>query len=139
MYYLIYRSKEANQLSPYKLSKLVEKSRNNNYLNELTGILIHQHGSFMQMIEGKRGAVEKLYQLVESDNRHHSIELLSDGEIDTRTFPHLSMAFCNLDFHSRAIQEKELIKNFDSQKKDAHDYICNFYTSHLPLLFSWGP
>lgn len=93
---MIYVSSARGPLSKEELVDILTKSRTNNAKLEITGLLLYREGNFMQMIEGERSAVEKLYARIADDPRHGGIISLFRGEVTAREFPDWSMGFRDL-------------------------------------------
>lgn len=72
---------------------LVEQCRLHNMLSGVTGILLHEDGTFMQILEGEAEVVEAVYRKIERDPRHHYVTELYAIETDRRLFPDWPMAF----------------------------------------------
>jgi hypothetical protein len=90
---LLYVSKEiAEQPSQFAESNL-DKFRIENKLSEITGVLCSGEGIFLQVLEGERSAVNKLYVTICKDQRHTDIELLHYEEIKDRVFYAWSMDY----------------------------------------------
>jgi len=73
------------------LIEIVDAAIRLNAQNQITGILFFDQGHFGQILEGPRQAVEETWARIQSDRRHHSIELLGINLIQTRQFPKWSM------------------------------------------------
>jgi len=69
----------------------LEKFRKTNQVNEITGVLCSGEGIFLQVLEGERSAVNKLYVDICKDQRHTDIELLHFEEVTERLFYAWSM------------------------------------------------
>jgi len=90
---LLYVSKEI-ATSPSNFAELnLEKFRINNQLNDITGVLCSGEGIFLQVLEGFRSNVNKLYANIHKDERHSDIELLHYEEITERAFYAWSMDY----------------------------------------------
>ena len=90
---LLYVSKEiAEQPSQFAESNL-DKFRIENKLSEITGVLCSGEGIFLQVLEGERSTVNKLYVTICKDQRHTDIELLHYEEIKDRVFYAWSMDY----------------------------------------------
>lgn len=88
---LLYASRAANEFDAEALSQIVKQSKRNNQEQGVTGLLCHSGNLFMQVLEGGRGAVNRIYNRIVSDPRHREVELLSYEEIDERRFAGWSM------------------------------------------------
>lgn len=93
MYHLIYISTAVNLMSQDKLAELLTQSRKNNKALNITGMLFYAEGTFLQALEGDETAVNKIYAIIENDNRHKNVVTIISGESDVRVFPNWSMAF----------------------------------------------
>jgi len=83
---LLYVSKEiAEQPSNFANSNL-GKFRIKNKSFDISGVLCSGEGVFLQVLEGERSAVSKLFATICSDERHTDIELLHYEEIKERVF-----------------------------------------------------
>ena len=90
---LLYVSKEiAEQPSKFAESNL-ERFRKNNQANEITGVLCGGEGIFLQVLEGERSAVNRLFASICRDQRHADIELLHFEEVAERVFYAWSMDY----------------------------------------------
>ncbi len=85
-------SKKAN-LSPADLESLLDESRRNNAKAEITGILLYQNGSFVQLLEEERSAVEALFDKIAADKRHERATKIILEPIAARTFGAWTMGF----------------------------------------------
>lgn len=88
---IIYTSTAGDSWSSRTLHGLAATSHERNVGAEITGRLIHHNGCFWQSIEGPTASVQRLYAAIESDPRHHHINLMFDGVIATRSFPDWAM------------------------------------------------
>jgi hypothetical protein len=90
---LLYVSKEiAEPPSKFAESNL-ETFRKSNQANEITGVLCSGEGIFLQVLEGERRVVNKLYVDICKDQRHTDIELLHFEEVTQRVFYAWSMDY----------------------------------------------
>jgi hypothetical protein len=64
----------------------LEKFKTFNKSNEITGVLLSGNGVFLQVLEGDRSKINKLYAKIMDDQRHQDVELLHYEEIDQRVF-----------------------------------------------------
>lgn len=87
LHYLIYLSSAPEKFSTEALNVLLHHARENNAARNITGMLLHADGNFIQYIEGERDTVVGLFDLISRDNRHRNILKMADGEIVERLFP----------------------------------------------------
>ncbi|MEJ7592158.1 MAG: BLUF domain-containing protein [Planctomycetaceae bacterium] len=93
MLQLIYSSAATVTFSASDLRELLAFARNNNRSLDVTGMLLYQDGSFLQVLEGESEAVLSLYTKIEKDKRHSNIKLLLRKDIEEREFSEWSMGF----------------------------------------------
>lgn len=93
---LLYASRAVPELAPDELVAILKKSRADNQTLGITGVLCYSEGIFMQVLEGGRAAVNRLYARIAGDPRHRDIELLSYEEIGERRFAGWSMGQVNM-------------------------------------------
>jgi Sensors of blue-light using FAD len=93
---LLYASRSKGPLSPELIDELLASSRRNNPALGITGLLCHSGDIFMQVLEGGREAVNKLYTRISSDTRHNDVTLLHYEEITERRFAGWTMGQVNL-------------------------------------------
>jgi len=102
MIQLVYASAAAAPLSSSALETLLIKARARNAALDVTGILLHVDGSFLQVLEGRPEAVLALFAKIKQDRRHGRVLTLLIREITQRNFGDWSMAF--VDASGRATQ-----------------------------------
>jgi hypothetical protein len=93
---LMYASRAVSGIAQEELLAIVRKSKTNNPLVGVTGVLCFSEGIFLQALEGGRSAVNKLYNRIATDPRHTDVELMSYEEIGERRFAGWSMGQVNM-------------------------------------------
>ncbi len=93
---LMYASRAVPAVDQEELVAILKTSKANNPKNGVTGVLCLSGGIFMQVLEGGRGAVNKLYNRITADARHSDVTLLSYEEIAERHFAGWSMGQVNM-------------------------------------------
>jgi hypothetical protein len=93
MYYLIYISTAVKLMTDEELKGILAISRKNNAAKNITGMLLYYGGTFIQLLEGDKHAVEYIYNKIELDTRHMNLLKLITGEEDSRNFPDWTMGF----------------------------------------------
>ncbi len=88
---LMYASRASATLDAEELSAILRRSRASNPELGITGVLCFSHGIFLQVLEGGRSAVNRLYNRIATDPRHTQVELLRFDEIEERRFASWSM------------------------------------------------
>ena len=97
MYRIIYLSSVTTNFSNEDIISLLDLSRRNNEVNEITGLLLYSDGNFLQIIEGKKKPLEKLFKKISLDSRHKNIIKVFHGKVSTRNYPKWKMAFSIID------------------------------------------
>lgn len=88
---LMYASRAATGMDPEELAAILRQSRKANPQHGITGVLCYSEGIFLQVLEGGRTAVNRLYNRIVADTRHHEAELMLYEEISERRFAGWSM------------------------------------------------
>jgi Sensors of blue-light using FAD len=93
---LMYASRAQPGTDQDALVAILRKSKVNNPAVGVTGVLCFSDGIFLQVLEGGRSAVNKLYNRIVTDPRHGDVELLIYRDIGERSFAGWSMGQVNL-------------------------------------------
>ena len=93
---LMYASRATETVRPEMLNAILKKSTHNNPAVGVTGVLCFSGEIFLQVLEGGRGPVSKLYNRIAQDPRHQDVVLLSYDEIDERSFAGWAMGQVNM-------------------------------------------
>jgi hypothetical protein len=92
----MYASRAVPALDQEELVTILRQSKANNPSTGVTGVLCYSGGIFLQVLEGGRSAVNKLYNRIGADPRHTDVELLLYEEIGERRFASWSMGQVNM-------------------------------------------
>jgi len=92
----MYASRAMSTVDQEELLAILRKSKANNPDVGVTGVLCFSEGIFLQVLEGVRSAVNKLYNRIATDPRHTAVELLCYEEIGERKFAGWSMGQVNM-------------------------------------------
>lgn len=93
---LMYASRAVAAVDQEELVNIVRQSKKNNPHLGVTGVLCFSGGIFLQVLEGGRSAVNRLYNTIVADPRHGDVELLLYEEIGERRFAGWSMGQVNM-------------------------------------------
>jgi hypothetical protein len=93
IFQLVYVSSSPTPFTPDELGELLTRSRARNEAENITGLLLHADGNFMQAIEGERQSVVGLFERIKRDRRHRNFITLLTHEIAQRDFAEWSMGF----------------------------------------------
>lgn len=85
---LMYASRAAAPIDADMLGGILEQSRAHNLEHGITGVLCsYEEGNgFLQVLEGSREEINRLYNKIVCDERHTDVVLLDYGEIGERRF-----------------------------------------------------
>jgi hypothetical protein len=88
---LTYASRAADGLTREDLRAIAREAQARNRPLGVTGLLLYVAGDFLQVLEGPGGAVERLYEMIETDPRNKWVTRLSTERILRRAFEDWSM------------------------------------------------
>ena len=99
---------EKTDVSDAALKDIIASSKKNNPEKDVTGCLLSGSNSFLQLLEGPREFIDRLYSKISRDSRHENIMTLYDKKINERLFlswsmklaPFENMEWSNEDFNS---------------------------------------
>jgi Sensors of blue-light using FAD len=103
MIQLIYRSAARARFSQRQLADLLTQARSTNSERGMTGMLLYDDGSFLQVLEGEKEPLLALYGRILLDPRHTEIAKLLEREIDEREFGDWQMGFVSVNRLGAAI------------------------------------
>ena len=90
---VVYGSYARKNFSEEELDTLLVKARARNTARDITGLLLHADGNFLQVIEGPAEKIEALLERIHNDPRHGGLMVILDEDIAARDFGEWSMAF----------------------------------------------
>jgi hypothetical protein len=94
---LMYASRATPALDAEAVSAIVKRAKAGNAKLGITSVLCCcSEGAFLQVIEGGRNAVSRLYNRIAADTRHTDVVLLGFEEIAERRFAGWAMGQVNL-------------------------------------------
>lgn len=79
-----------------EISELVKFAQENNKKLDITGMLLYQNRTFVQLLEGEKDVVLALYEKIQQDERHTRVETFWEQEIEVKSFAKWSMALADL-------------------------------------------
>jgi len=116
---LIYVSAARHPFSSEQLDRLLEQSRRHNGRNGLTGLLLYEDGSFLQLLEGPAEAVRATFSRIAQDPRHHRVMSVHEADVNERSFPDWSMGYPRL--NGVGTLRPEGYADFFARAKNAED------------------
>jgi hypothetical protein len=93
---LIYVSHAVGPQTGTMTHSILKTAQTSNKVNDITGVLGQARGVFLQVLEGERGVVTKLFSRIYADSRHTDLELVHCESITKRRYAQWSMAHVNL-------------------------------------------
>lgn len=97
MIHLIYVSSATSWPSAQDLTLLLAQSRSRNLRQNITGMLIYNNATYIQVLEGEPDDVHDIFASICRDPRNNGVVKLLDEDIAWRDFPEWSMGFKLLD------------------------------------------
>ena len=113
---VIYTSNAAPHFTVRDLSDVLAASRRNNARWHLSGVLLFESGTFLQVVEGPAWPLERALERIRGDARHSGMDVLSDMETHKRYFPDWAMGSRELDGDAVfALDEADLAARLDPE------------------------
>lgn len=85
-----YRSKRVDAASE-TLDHIIARSQENNVRDQLTGVLIHDDKSYLQLLEGGHDQIACCFLRIASDERHSNIDLAARSVSSIRLYSNWGM------------------------------------------------
>ncbi len=101
---MLYVSRATGPQTTTVTSSILMKAREHNRAQGITGVLCQGQGLYLQVLEGHRSVLNRLYARIVADRRHHDVELLLIEETEQRRFAQWSMALVALDVQDPMVQ-----------------------------------
>lgn len=93
---LLYVSRAVGPQTTTVTSSILLTARAHNAQHGIGGVLLQGQGLYLQVLEGERLAVNRLYARIVADRRHQDVVLLQLEEVTRRRFAGWSMAHVDL-------------------------------------------
>ncbi len=104
---LMYTSTAREGLAYDELTSMLRTAVTRNAAHAITGMLCYTGAAFLQVLEGDRSDVSRLYHRIARDDRHTACELLGVREIASREFLDWSMKL--VDLHGALTPERRAL------------------------------
>ncbi len=101
VFQLLYTSTAEHALAQSELDSILESAQRNNAKVDVTGFLIFDGKSFIQLLEGDECNVQAVYKKILDDPRHSQVEPLLQDTKPTRSLSNWAMAYTQLDNDGR--------------------------------------
>ncbi len=89
---MLYVSRAVGPQTGMVTATLLAQAQGQNEAHGVSGVLCQGQGLYLQVLEGERAVVNRLYANILKDARHHDVQLLSLEDIPRRRYPAWSMA-----------------------------------------------
>ncbi|CAZ97055.1 BLUF domain-containing protein [Zobellia galactanivorans] len=109
MFCLVYTSIANIDFGTHEIHELLERARDFNKRNNITGCLLFYKDRFVQYLEGEETVVKELFERIKKDPRNREVSLLSESKIHNREFESWSMAFEHLKAENSNLQYLKLL------------------------------
>jgi hypothetical protein len=123
MFYAICYVSTANELDQFQVQKLLSTTESKNNKQNISGILIHNSGNFLQYIEGSEENVKSLYyEKICKDTRHKNSIVLIEKSINNLYFNGYETGFTTILEENTTHKLRtylNLLKYLDSQEVEA--------------------
>ncbi|MDI1296127.1 MAG: BLUF domain-containing protein [bacterium] len=93
LYQLMYISSVTQAVSVEDCRAIAQASAVSNSRDDVTGLLLFNSKRFLQILEGPRDAVERIFARIYDDPRHRAVVKLRERTIADREFGRWAMAF----------------------------------------------
>jgi hypothetical protein len=90
---IVYFSHASREYDHSALLDLLTLSRRNNRRDDITGMLLHHDGNFVQALEGPPDSVARTFARIGADSGHDGIISTGTIPVQERQFPNWSMGF----------------------------------------------
>lgn len=94
--HIIYSSAAKVHFGSEELLALLGSARSKNTGLNISGMLLHIEGSFLQVIEGHESDIEALFETISEDPRHGNLVTIVRESIQRRAFSDWSMGFADI-------------------------------------------
>jgi len=93
MHELTYQSAAKLNLSPIDLKEILDEAVAHNSSQNITGCLIYHKDTFIQILQGEKKSILKLYNEIKKDSRHNLVKLVWEGPAEKVVFDGWHMAY----------------------------------------------
>lgn len=102
---LIYFSSSIANLTQADFEFLLKGAQEKNQQQNISGVIYYSNGFFLQLIEGPRQNINRLFQSICHDARHFDISLVSFRTIEQKHFEQWSMQYRTEDIDDLLTQQ----------------------------------
>lgn len=88
---IVYKSLATIDFSQEELTSLAKTAYFNNFLYQISGLLLYYNQHFFQILEGRQELVEMVFESIKKDARHERIHVIKNEPLSARSFEQWSM------------------------------------------------
>ena len=121
LFQLVYISKSDTPADTDVLEAIRKSAVRNNSANNITGLLLHSHGHFMQILEGHCTNVAATFDRICEDSRHAEIQCVYFAPTRERIYPDWNMGVYDLNSGNGAEIGVDVVKVFGDARKNGVD------------------
>jgi len=93
LWHLVYASAASEGFQLSDLEEILHVARTRNARDDITGMLLFEGQSFLQVLEGERSKIDDLLERIRADRRHARAVLLLREPIEQRSFADWTMGY----------------------------------------------
>lgn len=106
LYQIMYISTVVGTVTPQQCAVIAQSSAVNNRRDDVTGLLLFNSRRFLQVLEGPKPALDRIYARIHADPRHRAVVTLREGPIAAREFGQWAMAYDDPTCPSDSLKDK---------------------------------
>ncbi|WP_236613013.1 BLUF domain-containing protein [Sphingobium quisquiliarum] len=106
LYQIMYISSAASPVPPAQCAQIAQDAAVRNSRDDVTGLLLFNGRRFLQVLEGPRQNVERIYERIGRDGRHRALVMLRRQDIAAREFGDWGMAYDDPAHPSESLRHK---------------------------------
>ncbi|MFB0873666.1 MULTISPECIES: BLUF domain-containing protein [unclassified Sphingobium] len=103
---IMYISSVTDAMTSAQCAAIARGSAERNAAEDVTGLLLFNSRRFLQVLEGPKEAVERIYARIARDGRHGAIVKLREQSVPAREFGAWDMAYDDPAHPSEALKDK---------------------------------
>lgn len=106
MFQLAYISTASREFSVDELTDLSNDAGIRNRKINVTGLLLHHNGAFLQFLEGSEDTIRALYEHIARDPRHSDCKIVYTQEASTRLFSNWFTRYLSFEYIKEITDEQ---------------------------------
>lgn len=128
-----YISNQTVNFSDDDLKFLMKYAREKNKRLELTGLLLYDKGTFLQILEGPEESIDSMISDISSDSRHENMDIVfRNDKLYEREFANWRMglqilgSYNNNDYAQLDNRIKDLLNKAKPSGRETHELLTNY-------------